>query len=38
VSEYSLDPNGRYVYQDGYLYVVDPTTYAVNKIIYTAPR
>jgi hypothetical protein len=38
VSEYGLDPNGRYVYQDGYLYVVDPNTYAVNKIIYTAPR
>jgi hypothetical protein len=38
VSEYGLDPNGRYVYQDGYLYVVDPTTYAVNKIIYTAPH
>lgn len=38
VSEYGLDPNGRYVYQDGYLYVVDPSTYAVNKIIYTAPR
>jgi hypothetical protein len=38
VTEYGLDPNGRYVYQDGYIYVVDPTTYAVNKIIYTAPR
>jgi hypothetical protein len=38
VSEYGLDPNGRYVYQDGYLYVVDPSTYAVNKIIYTVPR
>ena len=38
VSEYGLDPNGRYVYQNGYLYVVDPTSYAVNKIIYTAPR
>jgi hypothetical protein len=38
VTEYGLDPNGRYVYQDGYIYVVDPTTYAVNKIIYTAPH
>ena len=38
ISEYGLDPNGRYVYQDGYLYVVDPTSYAVTKVIYTAPR
>jgi hypothetical protein len=38
VTEFGLDPNGRYVYQDGYLYVVDPKTYAVTKIIYTAPR
>lgn len=38
VTEYGLDPNGRYVYQNGYLYVVDPSTYAVNKIIYTEPR
>ena len=30
---YSLDPNGRYVYSNGYIYVVDPTTYAVQKII-----
>lgn len=38
VTEYGLDANARYVYQDGYIYVVDPTTYAVNKIIYTSPR
>jgi hypothetical protein len=30
---YSLDPNGRYVYSDGYIYVVDPTTYAVTRVI-----
>ena len=35
VTEYSLDPNARYVYQNGYIYVVDPTTYAVSKVIYT---
>jgi hypothetical protein len=35
VTEYGLDPNGRYVYQNGYIYVVDPSTYAVNKVIYT---
>jgi hypothetical protein len=38
VTEFSLDPNARYVYQDGYIYVVDPKSYAVDKIIYTAPR
>ncbi|WP_308517733.1 hypothetical protein [Sphingomonas flavescens] len=35
VTEYGLDPSGRYVYQNGYIYVVDPTTYAVSKVIYT---
>ena len=30
---YSLDPNGRYVYTNGYIYVVDPSTYAVTRII-----
>ncbi|HEX6785484.1 MAG TPA: hypothetical protein VF098_12645 [Sphingomicrobium sp.] len=38
VTEYSLDPGARYVYQNGYIYVVDPKSYAVTKIIYTAPR
>ncbi len=32
VSQCSLDPNGRYVYNNGY-YVVDPTTYAVTQVI-----
>ena len=30
---YSLEPSGRYVYSNGYIYVVDPTTYAVTRII-----
>jgi hypothetical protein len=33
VTYYHLDPNGRYVYTNGYVYVVDPTTYAVTKVI-----
>jgi hypothetical protein len=33
VSYYHLDPNGRYVYSNGYVYVVDPTTYAVTRVI-----
>ena len=33
VSYYHLDPNGRYVYTNGYVYVVDPTTYAVTRVI-----
>jgi len=33
VSYYHLDPNGRYVYNNGYVYVVDPTTYAVTRVI-----
>jgi hypothetical protein len=33
VTYYKLDPNGRYVYTNGYVYVVDPTTYAVTRVI-----
>jgi hypothetical protein len=33
VTQYSLGDNYRYVYSDGYIYVVDPTTYAVTKVI-----
>ena len=33
VSQYSLAPDGRYVYSNGYIYVVDPTTYAVTRVI-----
>jgi hypothetical protein len=35
VTYYKLGPTGRYVYNDGYLYEVDPTTYAVTKVIDT---
>ena len=35
VTYYKLDSNGRYVYSDGYVYVVDPTTYAVTRVIDT---
>lgn len=33
VTYYHLDSNGRYVWSNGYVYVVDPTTYAVTKVI-----
>jgi hypothetical protein len=33
VTYYHLDSNGRYVYSNGYVYVVDPTTYAVTRVI-----
>lgn len=33
VTYYHLDPSGRYVYSNGYIYVVDPTTYAVTRVI-----
>jgi hypothetical protein len=35
---YKLDSSGRYVYSDGYVYVVDPTTYAVTRVIDTISR
>jgi hypothetical protein len=35
VSYYHLDPDGRYVYSNGYVYVVDPTTYAVTRVLDT---
>jgi hypothetical protein len=31
----SLTASNRYVYSDGYIYVVDPTTYAVTRVIDT---
>ena len=31
----SLTASNRYVYSNGYIYVVDPTTYAVTKVIDT---
>jgi hypothetical protein len=33
VTHYKLNSDGRYVYQDGYVYVVDPTTYAVTRVL-----
>ncbi len=38
VTEYGVKPGGRYVYQDGYLYEVDPTNYTVERVIYTQPQ
>jgi hypothetical protein len=35
VTQYKLSPDARYVSTDGYVYVVDPTTYAVTKVITT---
>jgi len=37
VTQYSLSPDCRYVTADGYIYVVDPKTYAVTKVIAPAP-
>jgi hypothetical protein len=33
VTRYHLAPRYRYVYQNGYIYQVDPTTYAVMRIL-----
>jgi Ni/Co efflux regulator RcnB len=33
VSRYHLSRRYRYVYNDGYIYQVDPTTYAVTRVI-----
>jgi hypothetical protein len=33
VQRYNLSPRYRYVYTDGYIYQVDPTTYAVTRIL-----
>jgi hypothetical protein len=35
VSYYKLTPSERYVYSNGYVYVVDPTTWAVTRVIDT---
>lgn len=37
VVQYKLNPNERYVYSDGYIYVVDPSSYAVTRVITTTP-
>ena len=33
VQRYDLTPRYRYVYRDNVIYVVDPTTYAVTRVI-----
>jgi hypothetical protein len=33
VQRYDLSPNYRYVYRDNYIYQVDPTTYAITRVI-----
>ena len=33
VVRYHLSPDYRYVYNNGYIYVVDPTTYAITRIL-----
>lgn len=33
VTQYSLSPDNRYVTDNGYIWVVDPHTYAVTKVI-----
>jgi hypothetical protein len=35
VTHYKLSPDNRYVYSNGYVYVVDPTTYAVTRVLDT---
>ena len=37
VTQYDLTGNYRYVTADGYVYVVDPNTYAVIKVIAPTP-
>jgi hypothetical protein len=33
VTRYHLSPRYRYVYNDGYIYVINPTTWAVMRIL-----
>ena len=33
VTQYKLGDSDRYVYTDGYVYVVDPSSYAVTRVI-----
>jgi hypothetical protein len=37
VTEYGVKPGARYVFSNGYLYEVDPNSYAVMRVIYTQP-
>jgi hypothetical protein len=38
VTRYHLTPDYRYVYRDNNIYVVDPATYAVTRILNAIPR
>ena len=38
VRRYRLNPDYRYVYRDNQIYVVDPTTYAITRILNAVPR
>src|SRR3954452_649999 len=38
VTRYNLRPNYRYVYRDNYVYVVNPRTYAVERILDAVTR
>lgn len=38
VTYYKLGANERYVYSNGYVYVVDPATWAVTRVIDTLSR
>ncbi len=38
VTQYNLSPDNRYVYRNHYIYVVDPKTYAVERIITALTR
>jgi hypothetical protein len=38
VSQYDLNPNYRYINRGGYIYVVDPQTYAVQRVISALTR
>ena len=38
VSQYDLNPNYRYINRGGYIYVIDPQTYAVQRIISALTR
>ena len=38
VRQYDLTPRYRYVYRDNYIYVVDPATYAITRILNAMPR
>jgi hypothetical protein len=38
VTYYKLGDSNRYVYSDGYIYVIDPATYAVTRVIDTLSR